>query len=105
MTGDVEHIVNSANNPEITIFIPARSIAGKIHSLKFAPVLFFIPFFVAPNGPKHGRPRFSDNEFSSHIRGDLFALVVHYGSINSKERQRCATRLGWSRPWQRCDHD
>src|SRR5215469_16759076 len=105
MTGDIEHIVNSANNPEITIFIPARSVASEIHSLKFAPVLFSVPFFVAPNGPKHGRPWFSDHQFSSHIWGDLFALVIHYRSINSKERQRRATRLRWSRSWQRCDHD
>ena len=40
MTGDVQHVVDAADDPEITVLVAARAVAGEIIAFEFAPILF-----------------------------------------------------------------
>ena len=39
MAGHVQNVIDAADDPEITIFIAARAVAGEIIAFEFAPVL------------------------------------------------------------------
>ena len=61
MPGNVEDIIDAADDPKITVFIASRAVAGEIVAFVFAPVLFLIALLVAVNRAQHRRPRTSDN--------------------------------------------
>src|SRR4030095_8252451 len=76
--GNVEDVIDSANDPKITIFIAPRAITGEIIAFKFSPVLFSIAGFVAVDRAQHRRPRPANDQFAADIRGDLLSLFVDY---------------------------
>ncbi len=49
MAGDVQHVVNAADDPKITVFILAAAVAREITAWHFAPVNLLVTFRVAPN--------------------------------------------------------
>src|SRR5262245_13696442 len=105
VTGHVQNIINAADDPGITVFIATRTVAREIIALKFAPVLLSVARIVAVDRPQHRRPRPANNQFAADIRSDVLSLCVDYCRLDTKERQRGATRLRWSRPRKRSDHD
>ena len=61
MSGDVENVVDAANDPEISIFIAPGAVAGQILPFVFAPILFFVALPVAVNRAQHRWPRPTNN--------------------------------------------
>src|SRR5205823_1921791 len=87
MSGDIEHVVNTANDPKISIAIAPCAVSGEIASLKLTPVLFLIAFLVSIDRAQHRWPWLSDDQFPAHICADLFATFVHHCGIDSKKCQ------------------
>src|ERR1051325_11038390 len=48
MAGDIEHVVNPADDPEITVFVLPAAVAGEVAAGHFAPIDFFVPLRIAP---------------------------------------------------------
>src|SRR5438477_12232416 len=93
MSRDIQDVIDSADNPKISVLVPSRSVAGEIVPFELAPVLFLITLLVAVNGAQHRRPGFPDNQLSAHVWPDLPAFFVHDGRINAEEWQRSAARF------------
>jgi len=47
MAGDVQNIIDSADDPKISILIATRAITRKIVPFELAPVLLFVALLVA----------------------------------------------------------
>src|SRR5262245_27484077 len=57
MTGDVQHIVNTAKQPEEPVLIPLCAIAGEVNVWRPpTPVLLHVPLGVAVDPAQHGGP-------------------------------------------------
>src|ERR1700759_4720092 len=105
VTGDVQNVINSPDDPEVTILVPPGSVAGKVTSLDLAPILLFVTLLIAPNRPQHGRPRLADDEFTPDVRRNFLPLVVDHRGIDPKKRQGRSARFKRRRPGKRSNHD
>src|ERR1017187_1460437 len=61
MPGHVQDIIDSADDPKISVLVAARAVASEVIAFKLAPVMFLVARFVAVNCPKHRWPRTADN--------------------------------------------
>ena len=105
MTGHVEHVVDAAHDPEVTVLVLPATVAGEVGPFDFAPINFLITLRVAPDAAQHVRPRFADDELAAGIAGNRIALVVHHLRYHPEERQCGGAWLGRDRARQRRDHD
>ena len=105
VAGDVEHVIDAADDPEIAVLVPAGAVTGEIESGNFAPVSFLIPRAVAVNGAEHGGPGFANDEFAAHVGSDFLAVVIDDGGINAEERKRRGAGLGRRGTGERGNHD
>ena len=70
MTGNIDHVVDAAHNPEITVPVFACAIAGKVHAFDLRPVLLAVAFIVAIDRAQHPGPGPGDNEITAFIGSD-----------------------------------
>ena len=105
MAGDVENVIDAADDPKITVFIASCAVAREIIAFEFTPVLLAITLFVAVDRAQHRRPWATDDQLATDIRSYFMAFFIDHCRIDAKERKRRATRFGWSRARQRRDHD
>src|SRR5205823_4843979 len=105
MAGDVENVINAADDPKITVFIAPCAVAREIIAFKFTPVLLAITALVAVDGAQHRRPWATNDQLATDIRSYFMASFIDHCRIDAKERKRRATRFGWSRARQRRNHD
>jgi hypothetical protein len=59
--GDIQDVINPANNPEISVFIAARAVAGEIIAFEFTPVLSPVPILVPIDRAQHCGPGAANN--------------------------------------------
>ena len=104
MTGDVEHVVDAANDPDVAVFVTTCSVASEIPAFEVAPVSLLVAFLVAPNATQHGRPGLFDDELALLVRADLVAEVIDDADIDAKEGQRGGAGLGGDGTGDRRDH-
>src|SRR5581483_6013223 len=88
MAGDVEHVVDAADDPEISLLIAPRAVAREIISRILAPVLFFVALLVAVNRAQHRRPRFSNDYLPADIRADFFSAKIDNRRMDT-EKWKC----------------
>src|SRR6187200_2711943 len=105
MPGNIQNIVNSTDDPKVSILISPRAVTCQIKTFVFAPILFFVPCLVSIDRAQHRGPRFADYQFSTPIRANLFSRSVDNRCIDSEKRERSASWLGWYCARQRRDHD
>jgi hypothetical protein len=75
MTGHVQNVVHSAHNPEIAVFILARTVARKVGAAgNLRPVLLHITVGIAVDCPQHGGPRLADDEIATRTQSHGLAL-------------------------------
>src|SRR5688500_19133046 len=86
MTAYINYIVDAAHNPEITVLIASRAVAGEVNTVDLRPVLVAITFVIAPNRPQHRRPGTLNNEVAALVGFDRFAFTGHYIRLNTGER-------------------
>src|SRR4029450_11224057 len=97
VAGHVKDIINTPDDPRITVFIAARAVAREIIAFKFAPGLLSVPRIVAGDRAKHRRPRRRNDHLAANVRADFLSLLIDDGWVDTKERKRGATRLRWYR--------
>src|SRR5260370_13809337 len=93
MSGNVQHIVDAADDPEISVLIASRTVACEIVASVFAPILFSVTYLVAVNCAQHRRPRSTDNQFAANIRANFSAVGIHHLRIDTEKRQRSAASI------------
>src|SRR4029434_8395699 len=93
MAGYVDNVVHAPHNPEITVFVFARAVTGKINSFDLRPVLAFVALVVAPDGAEHGGPGLPDHEVSARVGRNTLAGPIHHVGNDAEERSRCRPRL------------
>src|SRR5262245_8263889 len=76
MTRDIDHIINTAHDPEVAVFISPGAIAGEIHAWHFAPLLFLVALGISVNVPQHRWPRAFDDKKSSLICSVRISLPI-----------------------------
>lgn len=86
MTGDIEDIVESADDPEVAVVIPTCAVSGEVEALFFVlvPVGFDEAFVIAPEGAQHGRPWFADDEFAAFVGRGFIACFIDDGGVDSE---------------------
>ena len=77
MAGDVEHVVDTAHDPEVTVLVLAASVACEVAARDLGPVSFLVAGGVSPNAPQHGRPRLADHQLAAGILRHGLAGVIH----------------------------
>src|SRR5581483_2127686 len=105
VAGDVHHIVDAAEQPEVAVLVDTRTVAGEVHVAELGPVRLAIPRVVAVDAAEHRRPRLLQHEIAAAARADLLALLVVDRRLDAGERLRRRARLGGRDPRQRRDHD
>src|SRR5881409_3120643 len=104
VAGDIEHIVDAPDDPEITVLVLPAAIAGKVDGLDFAPINGFIALRVPPEAPQHCGPGLADNEFAAAVAWNGLSIFVDHLRNNAEERKRGRAGLGGSSSRQRSDH-
>src|SRR5437588_11218340 len=105
MSGHVEHVVNSTDDPEITVLVAPATVTGKIASFDFTPVCFLITLRVAPDSAEHAGPWFSEDEFVSGIGRKSVAIIIDDFGDDTKKGQGGCPGFGRSSAGKGSDHD
>src|SRR2546423_15284787 len=105
MSGDINHIVDAAHDPEVSILIASRAVAGEIHAFDLRPILLSITLVVAIDCAQHPGPWTGDDEIPAFVWSDRLAIAGHHIRFNSRKGLGCRARFRRRRAWQRRDHD
>src|SRR5687767_11202962 len=91
---DVEDVVDTADDPEVTVFVLTTTIAGEVAAGNFGPVDLFVAFGIAPEAAQHAGPGFADDEFAALPFRDGIALVIDDFGNDAEEWERGAAGFG-----------
>src|SRR5215510_6994032 len=94
MTGDVDDVVDPAHDPEISVGIAARTVAGKVNAFDVAPVLLPEAVRISVDRPHHRRPGTLHHEEAAFINTDRLSGAVHDFRNDSGQRSCRGPRLG-----------
>src|SRR5208337_2046604 len=89
MAGHINDVIYPAHDPEITILVFARSVAGKINAVDLRPVLLLIAFVISPDCPDHGGPRFPNHQESARIRRNRLPVASDHVRCDSEKGKSC----------------
>src|SRR5699024_1346594 len=64
VTGNVHHVIDTAQQPNVTVVIKTCTVTGEIHALVGGPVGINEPLIIAPNGACHRWPGLTDDQES-----------------------------------------
>ena len=96
MAGDVEHIVDAAKDPEISIVVALGSVAGKVKigtAGPFREIGLDVTLVVAPDRAQHRWPWFGDGEQTSTDVDSLAGRIEQVRGV-AREGFRRAARFG-----------
>ena len=104
VTGDVQHVVNAADDPKVSVFVLPATVAGEVVAGDFGPVNFLVTFQIAPEAAEHAGPRFANDQLAPGVPGHGVALVVDDLRKDAKVRERRGARFGGRCAGQGRDH-
>src|SRR5437879_13559151 len=87
MAGDVQNIIDSADDPKISILIATRAITRKVVPFELLPVLLFVALLVAVNGAQHRRPWTSNDQFPANVRSDFTSFFIDNCRVDPQKPQ------------------
>src|SRR5262249_13076756 len=105
MARNIDHIVDAAHDPEITVFIAPGAIAREIHSGNLTPVLFLVSFGISINRPQHRRPGTLDNEKAALISSNWISMTIDDIDNDTRQWSSRRSRLGGNCTGNGRDHD
>src|SRR5215831_3509305 len=105
MAGHINHVIDAAHDPKVTVLILAGAVTGKVHAFDLRPVLLPITRVVAIDGSQHRRPRTRNDEIPTLIGADRLAVARHHVRFNTRKWFRAGPRLGRGGTRQRRNHD
>ena len=101
VAGDIDHVVDAAHEPEVTVFVLATTVAGKIDIIVHREVGVDEPIVITPHGPHHAGPGLHEAEFAAFIDIALRPVVAENPGVDPKEGfvdaarfERVGTRQG-----------
>ena len=96
MAGDVHHVVDAAEQPEVALLVALRAVAGEVHAREAAPVRLLVPLRVAVDAAEHRRPRPLQHEIAAATERHGLALAVDDVGLDAGEREGRASRASSS---------
>src|SRR5262249_12617110 len=102
---DVEHVINAAHDPVVTVFVFAGAVAGEVHAGNLRPVLLHVAVGVAVDGAGHAGPGLLKDEKSAGTFGNGFAV---HGDNFRYDAGKCGgggAGLSWNRAGNWREHD
>src|SRR5215216_2027817 len=93
MTTDLDHIVYTADDPEVAILVALGGVAGGVLARVLGPVLLYIPVGIAIDRAQHRRPGILEDEITFCVIRDRVPLFVHDLCFLPEERTRPRTGL------------
>src|SRR5688572_19517054 len=104
MTGDVDDVIDTAEEPEIAVLVTLGAVAGEVHPRPLRPVLLLEPLRIAPDPAEHRRPWRSDRQIAAaHL--DRLAVVIEDLRVDARKGLRGRAGFRRHETWQRRDHD
>ena len=92
MAGDVQHVVDAAEQPEVAVVVALRAVAGEVDAgAPLAPVLLHVALGIAVDAAQHRRPRPREREQAA-ADVHLLALLVADLRADAGERLRRRAR-------------
>ena len=81
--GDVHHVVDAAEQPEVAVLVDARAVAGEVHAGEALPVRRAEARVVAEDPARHRRPRPLQHEVPAAARPDVVAVIVDHDAAST----------------------
>src|SRR5204862_4314764 len=99
MPGDVDYVVDAAEQPEVAVRVALRAVARHVHpAAPLVPVLLHVAIGIAVDATQHGRPRAREREEPAADADRVAALVANLGRDArewSGRRSRLQRRDAW----------
>jgi hypothetical protein len=106
VTGDVHHVVDPAEEPEVPLLVSLRTVAGDVDlGAVLREVGLHVSVGVSPDRPRDGRPRSSEDEVPAPTQGNGIAFVIEDVGLDARERDRGRPGLELGDPRERRDQD
>ena len=105
MSGDVDHVVDAAEQPEVAVGVALGAVAGEVDAgAPLVPVLADVAIGIAVDAAQHRRPRPRQREQAA---ADLDLLAALVANLRGDAGKRPRRRAGLERrdAGQRRDHD
>src|SRR3546814_5503884 len=94
MSGHIQHIINTAHDPEVIVFIPLRAIARQVVALELGREIALLEALrITPDGAYHGGPWTLDDQETALATLDLFSGLVDDSRRNARQGQSAGPRL------------
>ena len=74
--GDVHHVVDPPEQPEVAVLVDPGAVAGEVDVVVLRPVRVPVALVVAEDASQHRRPRLLQHEVAAPAGADLVALLV-----------------------------
>ena len=88
VAGDVQHVVDAAEQPEVALVVALGAVAGEVDVRRpAAPVLLHVAIGIAVDAAQHRRPRPREREQAAAALGHRFALLVQDLGADAGERR------------------
>src|SRR5882724_9603835 len=104
MSGNIDDVIDAPHDPEVTVFVAARAVAGEVDIRNFAEVLLLVALGIAVNGAHHRRPGPFDHEKAALVGSDGFPFPIDDIDVESRQRPRGRARLCRHSAGNRSDH-
>src|SRR5277367_5321363 len=85
VTGDVHHVVDATEQPDITVAVALGAVAGEVLARESTPVGLLETLGVAVDAAGHAGPRRGDDEVPALAVTDRLALVVDDVGADARE--------------------
>ena len=104
VAGDVHHVVDAAEQPEVSVLVDPGAVACEVEAGVPLPVGLPEALLVAVDPARHRRPGPLEDEVAAAAGPDLLAGLVEDPGLDAGKRLRRRARLGRCHTWQRRDH-
>ena len=100
VAGDVHHVVDAAEQPEVAVLVDPRAVAGEVDVAVARPVRLAVALVVPVDPAQHRRPRALEHEVAAAARPDLVRPARRRpparppGTASSPSRASCVVTPG-----------
>src|SRR6516164_10316334 len=105
MSGDVDHVVDAAHDPEVAVLVAPGAVAREVDARHLAPVLLRVALGIAVHGAKHAGPRPRNDEIAALVGWQRRAVTAADLRYDAGQGQRRRAGLRRNGAGQGRDHD
>ena len=104
VSGDVQHVVDPAGDPEVAVLIPPRAVARAVEAVELLEVGGLEPLVVSVHGAHDAGPGPAEHQVALPRAADLGALFVQQRRLDAEEGPAGRAGFGGRGARQRGDH-